>query len=54
MKVIDLFTNKVANIKISYGVERERDLEKDDKSKKNKLFKKKFYQKNKKTKKTKK
>jgi len=44
MKVIDLFTNKVANIKISYGVERERDLE-NDKSKKNKLFKKKFYQK---------
>ena len=38
MKVIDLFTNKVANIKISYGVERERDLE-NDKSKKNKKSK---------------
>jgi|TARA_R100000084_G_C4625361_1_gene135505 hypothetical protein len=39
MKVIDLFTDKVSNIRISYGVERERDLEKDDKSKKNKKTK---------------
>ena len=31
MKIVDLFSDHVANIKISYGVERERHL-KDDKT----------------------
>ena len=36
MKVFDLFSDNVANIKISYGVERERFLEKDKTLKKTK------------------
>ena len=32
MKVIDLFSDKVANIKISYGIERQRHLEEKDKT----------------------
>ena len=39
MKVFDLFSDKVANIKIYYGVERERDLEKDKTLKKTKKVK---------------
>ena len=33
MKVIDLFTDKVAHIQISYGVERNRELESKNKKK---------------------
>lgn len=32
MKIVDLFTNRVANIKISYGIERQRHLEEKDKT----------------------
>ena len=39
MKIVDLFSDKLANIKISYGVERERHLQDDKTLKKNKKTK---------------
>jgi len=39
MKVFDLFSDKVANIKISYGVKRKSDLEKNKNLKKTKKVK---------------
>tara|TARA_R110002020_G_scaffold80434_6_gene200697 strand:- start:546 stop:698 length:153 start_codon:yes stop_codon:yes gene_type:complete len=47
MKVIDLFTDKVANIHISYGVERQRDIETKSKNKKKSKIKKKSKKKSK-------